>query len=242
MKTNEIISGALNKAVLPETKEKTKGFKGLLKDIFSQAVSKARSHTDGNEAQKQLNDNKKISFSPKSLRYTYADRSNFNLNSKWKPSDKNASPDDKLSPRDYFRPKTSKNINGKYDRSVVNPDRLEDFYRTNKEFFEKKDKMNRTNNERRNIAIDSTAIKNFSYDPKTEGLTVQFQGNSKKYFYPGVPVDLIRKWIDASSKGEFFLSNIHDQYSMNPSHRHSTNVKNKDFYKWFKKNYKRGKK
>lgn len=244
---NEIMKKALEEAKKTEneadkaasTAEK-KGIKGTLKDIFHSAASSVKSHRDGREALKRLDDNKSIVFKPKSLRYTYEDRANTDLNSKWKPSDKNNNPDDELSPKGYFRPMTSKRINKNYDRSVENPDRLEDFYNTNKAFFKSKDEANTTTNERRNISIDSTAIKQFSYDPKTEGLTVQFQKNSKKYFYPRVPVSLIKQWIEANSKGEFFLSNIHDQYSMNPSHRHSTNVKNKNWYKWFKKHYNSG--
>lgn len=253
---NEIMKNALEAAKTAEkqsdkaageaekTAEKTekKSITGILKDIFHSAASSIKSRKDGREAEKRLDDNKSISFKPKSLRYTYEDRANTDLNSKWKPADKNANPDDKLSPKGYFRPMTSKKINKNYDRSVENPDRLEDFYKTNKEFFKNEDEKNDTYNERRNISIDSTAIKQFDYDPKTQGLTVQFQGNSKKYFYPKVPVELIKKWIEANSKGEFFLSNIHDQYSMNPSHKHSTNVANKNWYKWFKKNYKGAKK
>lgn len=224
-----------------ETTEK-KGLKGTLKDIFQSAVSSIKSQKDGREAVKRLDENKSIKFKPKSFRYTYEDRANSNLNSKWKPKDGDSNPDDKLSPNGYFRPQTAKAINGKYDRSVENPDRLEDFNKTNKNFFKEADEANQTDNERRNISVDSTAIKQFDYNPKDEGLTVQFQGSNKKYFYPRVPVELIKKWIEASSKGEFFLSNIHDQYSMNPSHKHSNNVKNKNFYKWFRKNYKGGKK
>lgn len=243
---NDIMKRALEAAKTTE-KEAENAAKNAttasLKNIFSDAITSVKARRDGRKAEERLEEGKKITFKPKSLRYTYEDRANTNFNSKWKPSDGKANPEDELSPEGYFRPQTAKKINGKAKylnekRNGVNPDRLDDFNQTNRRFFSRMDKGNQTTNERRNISVDSTAIKKFTYDPKTQGLTVQFQGNSKQYFYPGVPEELIRQWIEASSKGEFFLSNIHDQYSMNPSHKHSTNVKNTKFYKWFRKNYK----
>lgn len=74
-------------------------------------------------------------------------------------------------------------------------------------------------------SIPSTAIKSFTYDPKTESLYVKFQGNKKTYFYPRVPVELIEQWMKAPSKGQFFLENIHDQYTMNPEHHRENNQK-----------------
>lgn len=92
-------------------------------------------------------------------------------------------------------------------------------------------------------SIPSTAIKSFTYDPKTESLYVKFQGSKKTYFYPRVPVDLIEKWMKAPSKGSFFFENIHDQYTLNPGHRPEEN-KNKDrkvtdqYYRKLEKYYK----
>jgi len=233
-----------------ENSKDPKDLKLFIKNIFSNALNKAKyaftDKSNGTKAYERLENDERITFKPKSLRYTYSNRPDNKFDKKWKPGD-SENPDDKLSPEGYFRPETAKKINRAYDRSVENPDREEDFNKTNRDFFKEKDEENSKNeetkyNERRNISVDSTCIKKFDYDPKNEGLTVQFQGNSKKYFYPKVPKSLIKKWMEASSKGEYFLSNIHDQYSMNPSHKSKNNRRNKNFYKWFKKNYKGSKK
>lgn len=63
-------------------------------------------------------------------------------------------------------------------------------------------------------SIPSTAIANIRYNPKTEGLNVKFQGGKTSYFYPAVPLELVQRWLKAPSKGEFFMKNIHDQYSI----------------------------
>lgn len=90
--------------------------------------------------------------------------------------------------------------------------------------------------------VPSTAIKKVKYDPKTESLYVSFTDSNKKYFYPRVPKELIEKWMKAGSKGQFFLNNIHDQYSLNPSHKHTDNMaknaKISNYYKKMQKYYK----
>lgn len=63
-------------------------------------------------------------------------------------------------------------------------------------------------------SVSSSAISNVKYDPDTEALNVKFNGSSKHYFYPAVPLELIQALLRAPSKGEFFMKNIHDQYSM----------------------------
>lgn len=90
--------------------------------------------------------------------------------------------------------------------------------------------------------VPSTAIRKVKYDPKTESLYVSFTDSNKKYFYPRVPKSLIEKWMNAGSKGQFFLNNIHDQYTLNPGHKHSANVAKNDkinnYYKKMQKYYK----
>lgn len=63
-------------------------------------------------------------------------------------------------------------------------------------------------------SVSSSALRNVKYDPDTEMLKVQFNDSSKHYFYPDVPSELVQGLLKAVSKGEFFMANIHDQYSM----------------------------
>ena len=98
--------------------------------------------------------------------------------------------------------------------------------------------------------IPSTAIKKLKYDPKTEELYVTFQGSNKKYWYPRVPKEKIEELIQAPSKGEYFLKNIHDQYSVNyqlhgnhkPENNRTSNRHIKNYYKKMQKAYNKGRK
>ena len=97
--------------------------------------------------------------------------------------------------------------------------------------------------------IPSTAIKKLKYDPKTEELYVTFQGSNKKYWYPNVPKEKIEALMNAPSKGEYFLNNIHDQYSVNyqlhKTHKHQgylgSNRAIKKYYKKMREPYAEGK-
>lgn len=98
--------------------------------------------------------------------------------------------------------------------------------------------------------IPSTAIKKFKYDPKTEELYVTFQGSNKKYWYPRVPKEKIEEMMNAPSKGEYFMQNIHDQYSVNyqlhkthsPQSNKASNRAIKGYYKKMQKAYNKGRK
>ena len=98
--------------------------------------------------------------------------------------------------------------------------------------------------------IPSTAIKQLKYDPKTEELYVTFQGSNKKYWYPRVPKEKIEELMEAPSKGEYFLKNIHDQYSVNyqlhgnhkPENNKTSNRHIKNYYKKMQKAYNKGRK
>ena len=97
--------------------------------------------------------------------------------------------------------------------------------------------------------IPSTAIKKLKYDPKTQELYVTFQGSNKKYWYPNVPKEKIEELMNAPSKGEYFLNNIHDQYSVNyqlhgnhkPQNNQLANKMIKNYYKKMRKSYEKGK-
>lgn len=96
--------------------------------------------------------------------------------------------------------------------------------------------------------IPSTAIKKLKYDPKTEELYVTFQGSNKKYWYPRVPKEKIEAMMNAPSKGEYFMQNIHDQYSVNyqlhkshkPENNTMANKAIKNYYKKMQKAYNKG--
>lgn len=84
--------------------------------------------------------------------------------------------------------------------------------------------------------IPSTALKTIKYDPDTQELWVTFQGGKKKYWYPRVPKEKIKELMNAPSKGEYFIKNIHDVYSVNPGHRSEENKrKNKAIRNYYKK-------
>lgn len=146
-------------------------------------------------AYKRLDEGKEITISPKSDRYTYDFQEDTNYDKNWKPE--TAEEKKTLSPAGYFRRDELESV--KKERGI-NKD--------NEDLYNKKQ-----------ISIPSTAIASINYDPDTEGLTVKFQGNSKSYFYPAVPLELVQALLKAPSKGEFFMANIHDQYTMNPGHR-----------------------
>lgn len=96
--------------------------------------------------------------------------------------------------------------------------------------------------------IPSTAIKKLKYDPKTQELYVTFQGSNKKYWYPRVPKEKVEALMEAPSKGEYFLKNIHDQYSVNyqlhgnhkPENNRASNKAIKNYYKKMQKSYNKG--
>ena len=96
--------------------------------------------------------------------------------------------------------------------------------------------------------IPSTAIKKLKYDPKTQELYVTFQGSNKKYWYPRVPKEKIEELMEAPSKGEYFMKNIHDQYSVNyqlhgnhnPQNNRTANKAIHNYYKKMQKAYNKG--
>ena len=98
--------------------------------------------------------------------------------------------------------------------------------------------------------IPSTAIKKFKYDPNTEELYVTFQGSNKKYWYPNVPKEKVEAMMEAPSKGEYFMQNIHDQYSVNyqlhgnhnPQNTKTSNRHIQNYYKKMQRSYNKGKK
>ena len=53
--------------------------------------------------------------------------------------------------------------------------------------------------------VESNCIDSWDYDPITLDLDVYFVSNpSKAYRFPGVPKSVIKRWINAPSKGQFY--------------------------------------
>lgn len=86
-------------------------------------------------------------------------------------------------------------------------------------------------------SVSSSALSNVNYDPDTEALNVQFNGSSKHYFYPAVPLELVQALLRAPSKGEFFMKNIHDQYSMYGRDHRKKNRKQQSAVRRYMKSY-----
>lgn len=101
--------------------------------------------------------------------------------------------------------------------------------------IEPKDKVEK--GEKIDESVSSSALRNVKYDPDTEALNVQFNGSSKHYFYPAVPLELVQALMKAPSKGEFFMKNIHDQYSMYGRDHRKKNRKQQSGIRKYMKSY-----
>lgn len=55
------------------------------------------------------------------------------------------------------------------------------------------------------VDVESTCIDSWDYDPTTLDLDVYFVSNpSKAYRFPSVPKSVVKRWIYAPSKGQFY--------------------------------------
>lgn len=96
--------------------------------------------------------------------------------------------------------------------------------------------------------VPSTAIEKVKYDPKTQSLYVNFVGGNKTYWYPRVPKEKVQEMMAAPSKGEYFMQNIHDQYSVNyqlhgnhdPSNNVRANKQIRGYYRKMRRDYNKG--
>jgi lysyl-tRNA synthetase class 2 len=205
------------------------GFLDNIKNIFSNARKNASL-----KAYTNLEEGKKINFAPRSDRYTFGNRWDTQYDKSWTPKTKEEKKT--LSPEGYFRIGEKQNKHDEVFRSIFDAaktkaratddervrllkEKGEKARRTDKRTLEKNAK---TEAERimaeekgeKQVSIPSTAIAKIKYNPENEGLKVRFQKGKKEYFYPSVPAQLIQRWLEAPSKGEFFMKNIHDQYSI----------------------------
>lgn len=189
----------------------------MIQNLINKVVGGLRPNNERKQEEltEDLQQGKTIKFNaPKSNRYTY---------NRW------LSNEDKT--YNNFTPKTEK------EKETLSPEG----YFQGKE-VKQKDTEHKDSERLYQASIPSTAIKSFTYDPKTESLYVRFTKGNKTYFYPRVPKELIQKWMKAPSKGEFFFANIHDQYTLNPGHTREGNQKKEDtihnYYKKMQKYYK----
>lgn len=191
----------------------------------------------------KINSGKSIVMTnPLSARYTFTRQLAGEDNKKFHP--KTADEKETLSPRGFFR---GKEIDQE-GRNLVN-NRLAKVEERRKAegkaplTADQKDLVKeQAENERMyETDIPSTALKYVKYDPKTQELYVKFQGSNKKYWYPRVPKEKVEELMKAPSKGEYFIKNIHDVYTVNPGHRPENNSsKNKvvgNYYGKMKKWY-----
>ena len=205
-----------------------------LSGIFKWALSPFTNKSNSQQAYNDLEEGKKISLNMNSDRYTYDNREDNRYDKKWTPKTKEEK--ETLSPNGYYRQgdreSERKSIMSGIFNAALNRAKNEDQERVNKLKSEgkkarktsnkklteiaRKEAEEQFNNEYREkqISIPSTAIKNIQYNPKTKLLRVKFSSGNKTYNYPGVPMELVEALIKAPSKGEFFMANIHDQYSM----------------------------
>lgn len=192
-----------------------------LKDIFRKALSPFMNKSDSKEAYDMLDQGQAISVAPKSDRYTYNNQEDTNYDKSWTP--KTDTEKKTLSPEGYHRV-------GERDekKAELQGDMNDNDF--NEAYKEKQ------------ISVDSTAISNITYDPKDEGLKVKFKGSGKEYFYPGVPLETVQAFLKAPSKGEYFMNNIHDQYSMyGKDHSRKGKSQQKAVKKYMKSYYKQNK-
>lgn len=56
-------------------------------------------------------------------------------------------------------------------------------------------------------SVQSSAITSIDYDPRSQTLTVTFTHRGS-HTYPGVPEALVKAFLAAPSKGQFFNANI----------------------------------
>jgi hypothetical protein len=219
---------------------------GKLKDKFNNTSS---SNVEENDKLKQsLNAGKTISIkAPKSERYTYYAGLAGKKLEKFRPETQEEK--DTLSPIGFFR---TGERQAEAQKKIQERIKAAASMMNQKELTPDQEKLVTAQAQREQPFtqdIPSTAIKKLKYDPKTEELYVTFNGSNKKYWYPNVPKEKVEELMEAPSKGEYFLKNIHDQYSVNyqlhKTHKHQGYLGNnraiKKYYKNMRDPYAKGK-
>ena len=63
------------------------------------------------------------------------------------------------------------------------------------------------------VQVDSSSISEVEYQESERLLRVVFVRSGREYNYRNVPANVYRAFLDATSKGRFFVENIRDRYS-----------------------------
>ena len=224
-----------------------------INDLFSRVMSAFRNTSDSTKVYNQVNEGKKITYSPKSDRYTFGNQQDTDYNKNWKPE----TPEEKktLSPQGYFRVGERKEARETLKKDIFQSalDRIRNenkhasdesqvIANPKKEAEKEAEAILNDEYNEKQVSVDSTAIANIDYDPKSEGLKVRFVGGNKDYFFPAVPLEVVQAWLKAPSKGEFFRQKIFDQYSMYGSnHRRKTPTEQKGIQKYMQAYFKTNK-
>jgi len=195
-----------------------------------------------------LNAGKKVTIkAPKSERYTYLPNLAGKAYEKFKPETREEK--DTLSPIGFFR---QGEIDEERNKKIAEKIKEAAAQLGRKKLTKGQEKLVTAQAQSEQMYtqdVPSTAIKKMKYDPKTKELWVTFQGSNKKYWYPRVPKEKIEEMMSAPSKGEYFMNNIHDQYSVNyqlhgnhnPQNNKNANSKvAKNYYKKMEKAYNKG--
>jgi hypothetical protein len=225
----------------------------VMSNIFDKLKTKFKNTSPQNiEQQSQideaLNANKTITLkAPKSERYTYLPNITGKAYEKFKPQTQEEK--DTLSPIGFFR---VGEIDEERNKKIAEKIREAAAQLGRKKLTKGQEKLVRAQAQSEQMYtqdVPSTAIKKMKYNPETKELWVTFQGSGKKYWYPRVPKEKIEEMMAAPSKGEYFMNNIHDQYSVNyqlHGNHNSQNNKNaenkvaRNYYKKMRKSYEKG--
>ena len=64
------------------------------------------------------------------------------------------------------------------------------------------------------VAVDSTAIKAYTYNPVTKSLYITYVSGDKEYEFPNVPEEYVKKLDEAPSKGQYVATVIRPLFSI----------------------------
>jgi len=62
------------------------------------------------------------------------------------------------------------------------------------------------------VSVRSTAIRKVGYDSNTNMMYIDFEDSDPYYTYCGVPENIFRQFVSASSVGRYYHQYIKDQY------------------------------
>ena len=224
----------------------------VMSNIFDKLKTKFKGTSPQNIDQQSkideaLNANKTVTIKvPKSERYTYLPNITGKAYEKFKPQTQEEK--DTLSPIGFFR---QGEIDAERNKKIAEHIKKAAADLGRKKLTKGQEQLVRKQAESEQMYtqdVPSTAIKKMKYDPVTKSLYVTFVGGKKAYWYPRVPKEKIEEMMAAPSKGEYFMKNIHDQYSVNyqnngnhdPKNNKNANNIARNYYKKMEKAYNKG--